>query len=110
MRTYIGGAAEPTFLSSGLEDYFVSSGYFHHRKLFQTPVSGLTHLDVARNRFTAYRFHDDDPVFFRDGLRLTLRCGEELAGRTTHAGTGRDVYVLHLGLSVVVNASGGLPR
>ena len=48
-------------------------------------MSGLTHLDVARNRFTAYRFHDDDPVFFRDGLRLTLRCGEELAGRIFHA-------------------------
>jgi hypothetical protein len=61
-----------------------SSGYFHHRKLFQGPVSGLTHIDVEKNRFSAYRFHDADPVFFRDRLRLTLRCGEEFAGRKFH--------------------------
>ena len=84
VRAYIGGSQVPTFLSSGLEDYFVSSGYFHHRKLFQTAVSGLTHLDVEKNRFSAYRFHDVDPVFFHDGLRLTLRCGEELDGRVFH--------------------------
>lgn len=84
VRAYMGGSKEPTFLSSGLEDYFVSSGYFHHRKLFQTSVSGLTHIDVAKNRFVAYRFHDRDPVFFRDGLRLTLRCGEQIGDRVFH--------------------------
>jgi hypothetical protein len=84
VRAYFGGSKEPTFLSSGLEDYFVSSGYFHHRKLFQTAVSGLTHIDVEKNRFAAYRFHDADPVFFQGGLRLTLRCGEELEGRVFH--------------------------
>lgn len=84
VRAYVGGSRRPLFLASGLEDYFVSSGYFHHRKLFQTAVSGLTHLDVDKNRFAAYRFHDDDPVFYRDGLRLTLRCGEELEGRVFH--------------------------
>ncbi|WP_161604729.1 DUF2961 domain-containing protein [Roseiconus nitratireducens] len=83
-RAYFGDAPDPTFLSSGLEDYFVSSGYFHHRKLFQSPVSGLTHLDVQKNRFCAYRFHDEDPVFFTNGLRLTLRCGEKLDGRVFH--------------------------
>ncbi|MCP4785591.1 MAG: DUF2961 domain-containing protein [Fuerstiella sp.] len=84
MRAYFGEAEEPTFLSSGLEDYFVSSGYFHHRKLFQSPVSGLTHIDVKKNRFSAYRFHDEDPVFFKNGLRLSLRCGEKLDGRVFH--------------------------
>ncbi len=95
VRAYFGGSKEPVFLSSGLEDYFVSSGYFHHRKLFQTPVSGLTHIDVKENRFTAYRFHDDDPVFFQDGMRLTLRCGEELAGRVFFRApaTTYDAYV-----------------
>jgi len=90
VRAYVGGAAKPLFLSSGLEDYFVSSGYFHHRKLFQTEVSGLTHIDVGKNRFAAYRFHDRDPVFFRDGLRLTLRCGEELDGRVFHQAPGAE--------------------
>lgn len=84
VRAYMSGSKEPTFLSSGLEDYFVSSGYFHHRKLFQTPVSGLTHIDVEKNRFSAYRFHDQDPVFFRDGLRLTMRCGEKIGDRVFH--------------------------
>ena len=84
VRAYMGGSRTPVFLSSGLEDYFVSSGYFHHRKLFQTAVSGLTHIDVEKNRFSAYRFHDHDPVFFRGGLRLTLRCGEQLDGRVFH--------------------------
>ncbi len=84
VRAYFGGSTRPTFLSSGLEDYFVSSGYFHHRKLFQTEVSGLTHIDVAKNRFAAYRFHDDDPIFFQGGMKLTLRCGEEIEGRVFH--------------------------
>jgi D-arabinan exo alpha-(1,3)/(1,5)-arabinofuranosidase (non-reducing end) len=94
MRAYFGGSPQPTFLSSGLEDYFVSSGYFHHRRLFQTAISGLTHLDVEKNRFTAYRFHDHDPVFFQNGMRLTLRCGEELDGRVFHKAPAAtyDVY------------------
>ncbi len=84
VRAYLDGATSPVFLSSGLEDYFISSGYFHHRKLFQSELSGLTHIDVARNRFAAYRFHDRDPVFFPGHMRLTLRCGEEQDGRVFH--------------------------
>lgn len=84
VRAYTGGSLEPVFLSSGLEDYFVSAGYFYHHKLFQTPISGLTHIDREKNRFTAYRFHDEDPVFFHRGLRLTLRCGEKLGGQVFH--------------------------
>lgn len=84
VRAYIDGAREPLMLSSGLEDYFASSGYFHHRRLFQSPLSGLTHIDPERNRFSAYRIHDDDPVFFRRGLRLTLRCGETRDGQAFH--------------------------
>ena len=79
-----GGAKEPVFLSSGLEDYFVSSGYFHHRKLFQTTVSGLTHIEVEKNRFCAYRLQDQAPVFFKGGLRLTLRCGEKFGEHVFH--------------------------
>lgn len=84
VRAYLDGSDQPVFLSSGLEDYFVSSGYFHHQTRFQTAVSGLTHLDVERNRFVAYRVHDADPVFAERGLRLTLRCGEKLDGRVFH--------------------------
>ncbi|MCX5670268.1 MAG: DUF2961 domain-containing protein [Planctomycetota bacterium] len=84
VRAYFDGSATATPLSSGLEDYFLSSGYFHHGRCYYTPTAGLTHLDREKNRFSAYRFHDEDPAFFQDGLRLTLRCGEELQGKVLH--------------------------
>ena len=79
MRAYFDGAAQPQLLSSGLEDYFLGT-YFFNRGKYQTPVAGLTHL--VNNDFSAYRFHDDDPIFFQKGLRLTCRCGEEHSGHT----------------------------
>ena len=80
MRAYIGQAKEPLMLSSGLEDYFLGTYYFN-RGRYATPVAGLTHFDSAKNEFSAYRFHEDDPVFFHDGLRLTCRCGEKVGDR-----------------------------
>jgi hypothetical protein len=77
MRAYIGGAKEPLFLSSGLEDYFLGTYYFNKGR-YATPVAGLTHFDAKQNEFSAYRFHEDDPVFFQNGLRLTCRCGEKI--------------------------------
>ena len=47
-------------------------------------MAGLTHFDPAARRFSAYRFHEDDPVFFRNGLRLTCRCGEEIGEKVFH--------------------------
>ena len=70
-------------LSSGLEDYFLGTYYFN-RGLYANRLAGLTHLDTEKNAFSAYRFHDDDPLFFRDGFRLTCRCGEELNGAMLH--------------------------
>ena len=34
--------------------------------------------------FSAYRFHDKDPVFFQNGLRLACKCGEKIDGRVFH--------------------------
>lgn len=81
MRAYVNGAAEPMMVSSGLEDYFLGTYYFKDGK-YQNPVAGLTHLDTKQNQFAAYRFHDDDPFFFRNGLRLTCRCGEKAGEKT----------------------------
>jgi hypothetical protein len=78
MRANIDGAKESLMLSSGLEDYFLGTYYFN-RGRYYTPVSGLTHIDPRDNSFSAYRFHDDDPIFFAKGLRLTCRCGEKSA-------------------------------
>ena len=84
VRAYLNGSAKPEYLSSGLEDYFLGSGYFHQNQLYFGPVAGLTHVDKMANNFSAYRFHDDDPVFFQTGLKLTCRCGEEIKGRVFH--------------------------
>jgi hypothetical protein len=75
MRAYVDGSASPMLLSSGLEDYFLGTYYFN-RGLYANSLAGLTHLDRDRQSFSAYRFHDQDPVFFQLGFRLTCRCGE----------------------------------
>ncbi len=80
VRAYIGGAKEPLMLSSGLEDYFLGTYYFNKGR-YATPLAGLTHFDEKKNEFSAYRFHEDDPVFFENGLRLTCRNGEKIDGR-----------------------------
>jgi hypothetical protein len=75
MRAYIDNSAEPMLLSSGLEDYFLGTYYFN-RGRYANDVAGLTHLNPKDHTFSAYRFHDEDPIFFHSGLRLTCRCGE----------------------------------
>jgi hypothetical protein len=83
VRAYINAQPRALQLSSGLEDYFLGTYYFN-RGRYANNLAGLTHLDKAKNQFSGYRFHDEDPVFFQDGLRLTCRCGEEVAGRKLH--------------------------
>jgi hypothetical protein len=85
MRAYTGGSDKPLMLSSGLEDYFLGTYYFDSGR-FHADISGLTHFDQEAGRFSAYRFHDDDPLFFQDGLRLTCRCGETEHGTLEGAG------------------------
>ncbi len=75
MRAYLDGSADPVLLSSGLEDYFLGTYYFNKGR-YANNLAGLTHFDPNARTFSAYRFHDEDPVFFRSGLRLTCRCGE----------------------------------
>jgi len=75
MRAYTDGSDKPLMVSSGLEDYFLGTYYFDTGR-FYSDISGLTHFDIEASRFSAYRFHDDDPLFFQNGLRLTCRCGE----------------------------------
>lgn len=83
VRAYMNREPEPLLLSSGLEDYFLGTYYFN-RGRYANALAGLTHLDTAKNTFSAYRFHDDDPIFFQEGFRLTCRCGEELNGKMLH--------------------------
>lgn len=75
MRAYLDGAKEPMLLSSGTEDYFLGTYYFN-RGMYHFPMAGLTHLDPKTNTFSAYRFHEQDPILFRNGMRLVWRNGE----------------------------------
>lgn len=87
MRAYLGSAAELQFLSSGLEDYFLGTYYFN-RGLYHLPQAGLTHKDEKDNSFSAYRFHEEDPIVFSGGIRLACRCGER-RGNKTFGTTGK---------------------
>lgn len=83
LRAYINGATDPILLSSGTEDYFLGTYYFN-RGMYHLPLAGLTHKDARATglcRFSAYRFHDEDPVIFQKGLRLVWRNGEEKDGK-----------------------------
>ena len=66
-----------TVLSTGTEDYFDSGWYFNAGE-FRFPVSGFTHLakNTSRTEWSAYRFHDMDPLRFSNGFRLQWRCGD----------------------------------
>ena len=64
-------------LATGTEDFFDSGWYFNAGN-FEMPVSGNTHLVAGDNRteWSGYRVHEMDPLRFRDGVRLTWRCGD----------------------------------
>lgn len=79
MRAYLGGSEQPVMLSSGLEDYFLGT-YFFDTGRYCNDTAGLTHLDPAKKTFSAYRIHDEDPIFFSKGIRLTCRNGETKDG------------------------------
>jgi hypothetical protein len=82
LRAYLDGAQEPLLLSSGTEDYFLGTYYFN-RGMYHLPLAGLTHKEEDADgtcRFSAYRFHEDDPIIFQKGIRLAWRNGEAKDG------------------------------
>lgn len=81
MRAYMGDSTTPEYLSSGLEDYFLGTYYFN-RGMYHFRQAGLTHKDDQDFSFSAYRFHDLDPIVFSNGIRLACRCGEERGGKS----------------------------
>ena len=94
VRAYLDGAKSPLLLSSGLEDYFLGT-YDFNRGRYYTPLAGVTHL-VPDSEFSAYRFHETDPVFFNHGLRLTLRDGEESHGKVYGCNPRDTVYTTYV--------------
>ena len=76
-----------TVLSTGTEDYYSSSFYFHAGK-FAFHDTGVTHLcatnypphppcaDTSHSQWSAYRVHDDDLLLFSGGAQLIMRNGD----------------------------------
>lgn len=66
-----------TLLSTGTEDYFDSAWYFNAGQ-FHLPVSGFTHLNQTSNsvQWSAYRFHEIDPLQFNNGFQFMWRVGD----------------------------------
>ena len=76
-------------LSTGTEDYYSSSFYFH-AGLFAAHDTGLTHMCGAQSwtprclgnasglsQWAAYRVHDTDPLPFSGGVQLLMRNGDK---------------------------------
>ena len=81
MRFFPDGAGEdePIFLSSGAEDYFLSASYFDEG-MFKTSQAGLTYFNRSAYTLAAYKTHIQDPVLWRDGMRLRFRNCEDTGG------------------------------
>jgi len=65
-------------LSTGTEDYY-DSGWYFNAGPFHLPTAGLTHLyNVAGQpvTFSAYRFHEVDPLTFSNGFSYVWRNGD----------------------------------
>lgn len=63
-----------TLLSTGMEDFYDSAFYFNGGG-FHMPVSGETHK-AGDGTFSGYRFHEMDPLVFKDGVRMQWRNGD----------------------------------
>ena len=80
MRAKIDGQGI-TFLSSGMEDFFLSAFYFD-RGPYISYQAGLTYKLESTNstHILAYKFFVDDPVIFSKSLQLIWRNSETLDG------------------------------
>ena len=71
----------PTICGTGTEDYFCGSYNFDvggKYQDFSTPYTGFYHwktdgVYIAANRFSMYRWHVADPVYFDEDLRITIQ-------------------------------------
>ena len=66
------GADIPTFMGTGLEDYFNGGWYFRDQE-FCAPLHGVPLKDALRSMVSMYRFHDADAITFRERIRFEFR-------------------------------------
>ena len=84
VKFYLDGDGEfPTICGTGTEDYFGGAWNFEHPKgeygVYSTPYLGLPQvirpdgLYDSQQRFGMYRWHVQDPIRFRQDLRVTIQ-------------------------------------
>ena len=81
IKFYIDGDREfPTICGTGTEDYFCGAYNFDDRgyKDFSTPYSGMAvirpdGLYRSQTRFSMYRWHVTDPIYFNHDLKVTIQ-------------------------------------
>jgi len=83
-RTYTKGSTVANLISTGTEDYFQSAYYFNAGG-FHFPGAGLSHKDDTAGTLSAYKIHEDDPLFFsRGGFQFVWRNGDTQDPATGH--------------------------
>jgi hypothetical protein len=83
IKFYLDGDTEfPTICGTGTEDYFCGSWNFDIGGKYQefcTPYSGVPKiirpdgLYSANQRFSMYRWHITDPIYFKEDLKVTIQ-------------------------------------
>ena len=91
IKFYLDGDTEfPTICGTGTEDYFCGSWNFDIGGKYQefcTPYSGVPKiirpdgLYSANQRFSMYRWHITDPIYFKEDLKVTIQA---LGWRSPH--------------------------
>ncbi len=83
IKFYIDGDSDfPTICGTGTEDYFCASHNFDvggEYVEFSTMYAGLSKIDKtdktykANRRFNMYRWHIQDPIYFKEDLKVTIQ-------------------------------------
>lgn len=74
LRILHGNNTQPSYLSSGTEDFFLSA-YYYNEGMYQTDHSGLTYLKHP-GTMSAYKIFADDPLIVNGGFHLLWRISE----------------------------------
>ena len=78
-RGFFGPNRTRILLSSGSEEFFLSSWYFCNGQcIYSLPGAGMTHSELVNGtvRLSAFRLFEEDPVVFEDGIELKWRNGD----------------------------------
>lgn len=83
IKFYLDGDKEfPSICSTGTEDYFCGAWDFDvgdHYQCYSSPYAGLAHvtrtdsLNLSQLRFSMYRWHIKDPIYFNKDIRVTIQ-------------------------------------